>query len=564
MSESIKRFHKIQEIKRQVQKRKDSDITVRVDWHEPSLIEHNDSEYTVLADYQERWQDIWRTVSAPITVTVDEVEELLSSIYSSWDKSKFDVVFQQCQQSVISSIVGPLGLGALISAYDKNGGNVDTLHNVEKGVYSSESERRRYEDRESYDSTVYHSDPNYIARNRELNAQKKDQGVEDAYSGKKLTSKDATDLDHVVAANEIHNDPRRFLAEMDGKALANTESNLVMTTSSVNRSKKAKRMDEFVAQQQQKKAARQERIKALSAQENLSDQDRKELQKLKEFEALDEERMLRADEIARSEITKQLNKAYYTSTKFAKNVAITSGIEAGKMGLQQAFGLLLTDFFSALFEEVRDSYNNGFQEGVDASGFFEAVAIRCERVAITVVADWRNVVTAFRDGAMSGFLSNLFTTAINAFATTAKNLVRIIREGTLSILRAIKILLFRPEGMTFSEAMDSALKLIITGALTIGGIALDEYLRKVLLPLMSGIPVISDFSNILVTILSGGLTGVATALVIYAIDRMDPFGVRAEERHVYVMETISKARDESHREIDASFLTDAWAVPTPQ
>ena len=379
-----------------------------------------------------------------------------------------------------------------------------------------------------------------------------------------MTSKDATDLDHVVAANEIHNDPRRFLAEMDGKALANTESNLVMTTSSVNRSKKAKRMDEFVAQQQQKKAARQERIKALSAQENLSDQDRKELQKLKEFEALDEERMLRADEIARSEITKQLNKAYYTSTKFAKNVAITSGIEAGKMGLQQAFGLLLTDFFSALFEEVRDSYNNGFQEGVDASGFFEALAIRCERVAITVVADWRNVVTAFRDGAMSGFLSNLFTTAINAFATTAKNLVRIIREGTLSILRAIKILLFRPEGMTFSEAMDSALKLIITGALTIGGIALDEYLRKVLLPLMSGIPVISDFSNILVTILSGGLTGVATALVIYAIDRMDPFGVRAEERHVYVMETISKARDESHREIDASFLTDAWAVPTPQ
>lgn len=564
MSESVKRFRKIQEIKRQVQDRKDSGISARVDRYEPSMIENNDSKYTALADYQNRWRDIWNTASAPITVTVDEVEELLKSIYSSWDKSKLDGFLQQCQQSVISSIVGPLGLGTLISAYDKNGGNVDTLHNVENGVYASDSERRRYEERDSYDSTVYHSDPNYIARNRELSAQKKDQGVEDAYSGKKLTSKDATDLDHVVAANEIHNDPRRFLAEMDGKTLANTESNLVMTTSSVNRSKKAKRMDEFVAQQQQKKEARQERIKALSAQENLSDQDRKDLQKLKEFEALDEKRMLRADEIARSEITKQLNKAYYTSTKFAKNVAITSGIEAGKMGLQQAFGLLLTDFFSALFEEVRDSYNNGFQQGVDASGFFEALSIRCERVALTVIADWRNVVTAFRDGAISGFLSNLFTTAINAFATTAKNLVRIIREGTLSILRAVKILLFHPEGMTVSEAMDSALKLIVTGALTIGGIALDEYLRNVLLPLMSGIPVISDFSNILVTIFSGGLTGVATALVIYAIDRMDPFGVRAEERHGYVMETISKARDESHREIDASFITAAWAVPTPQ
>jgi len=155
----------------------------------------------------------------------------------------------------------------------------------------------------------------------------------------------------------------------------------------------------------------------------------------------------------------------------------------------------------------------------------------------------------------------LFTTAINAFATTAKNLVRIIREGAYSILKALKLILFRPEGMTFSEVMDAALKLIVTGALTIGGITFDEYLRQTLLPFISGIPGIGAFGSVLVAIISGGLTGVVTTLVIYAIDRMDPFGVRVEERHAYVLDTITKSRDESRRAIDDSLSKLAWGVP---
>lgn len=561
MSASIQRFRKIQDAKRKAQELRQSERSTCAERYEPSVIEQNEIGYEVLAEYEQKWQKTWRVSAAPVTVNFDEVEDLLRSIHASWDKAKLERILEQCQQQVISSIVGPLGLGTLVAAYDKNGGNVDTLHNVEKGIYATNDEQKRYLDREDYDSKEYHSDKNYISINRNFSKQRKEQGVEDAYSGKILTKHDSTDLDHVVSANEVHNDPRRFLAEMDGKTLANTDSNLVVTTTTVNRSKKAKSMGEFITQQDHRREDRQERIQALSSNTNPSDQERKELQKLKEFQALDQERMRKVDEVARKEITTQLNKAYYTSTKFAKNVAITGGIEAGKMGLQQAFGLLLTDFFSALFEEIRDSYNNGFRDGVDATGFFEALAKRCKRIANAVIANWRNAITAFRDGALSGFLSNLFTTAINAFATTAKNLVRIIREGAFSILKALKLILFRPEGMTFSEVMDAALKLIVTGALTIGGITFDEYLRQTLLPFISGIPGIGAFGSVLVAIISGGLTGVVTTLVIYAIDRMDPFGVRVEERHAYVLDTITKSRDESRRAIDDSLSKLAWGVP---
>jgi len=54
------------------------------------------------------------------------------------------------------------------------------------------------------------------------------------------------DLDHIVSAKTIHDDPVRVLAELNGTDLANTESSLRTSYSSFNRSKKAKSMGDFL------------------------------------------------------------------------------------------------------------------------------------------------------------------------------------------------------------------------------------------------------------------------------------------------------------------------------
>ncbi|MGM3159251.1 hypothetical protein ACS25C_00505 [Dickeya undicola] len=135
---------------------------------------------------------------------------------------------------------------------------------------------------------------------------------------------------------------------------------------------------------------------------------------------------------------------YYSSTKFGECLLKTSAVEVGKIGLQQAIGLVLTDFVDGLLLEVHDSWHNWFCDGVDQEHVWEALKILAGRVAKRCLDNWRNVLTAFHDWAISGIISNLMTTLINTFFTITRNLVRMIREGFFSLFRAAKTVLMRP------------------------------------------------------------------------------------------------------------------------
>jgi hypothetical protein len=64
-------------------------------------------------------------------------------------------------KSVTHSLVTTFGLDFLLLE-DKKGGDVDTIHNVRKGIWATDIEKEKYENREKYDSDSYHKDKNYI------------------------------------------------------------------------------------------------------------------------------------------------------------------------------------------------------------------------------------------------------------------------------------------------------------------------------------------------------------------------------------------------------------------
>ena len=514
---------------------------------------------SVLDDFEASQKAEWDELTAPVDVTFEQVEGLLHRFGKEWERTKFDDCFDSVQKNVLSSIINPLGLGSIVAAYDKVGGNVDTIHNVRQGIYATKEEQERYDQRDDYDSYKYHSDKKFIAVNRELSAQKKDGNLDDGYRGVKFQPNAKTDLDHVVSAKEVHDDAGRVLAEMDGTSLANDKSNLTMTSSSVNRSKKDSSVDAFVNRNEQKAEDRKHRIQQLEAEPVLNDKDRKELLKLKQIDEVKVEKIQEADAKSREAMNKKINTEYYTSSKFVCNTAITGAIESGKMGMQQAMGLLFIDLFEGLFTEIKDAYAHGIQADTGAESITKAVLIRGERVTKKIIADWQNIVTAFRDGAVSGFISNLATTLINIFATTGKNLVRIIREGMFSLFKAIKLLVFRPEGMSLSQAADAALKVLATGAVSLGGITLDLYLQETLGPILASIPVLGAISTTLITILAGGATGIAMALAMYFIDKMDVFGVNDHERHRFICEKLITLQEDADKEITA--ISDAAFAP---
>lgn len=72
---------------------------------------------------------------------------------------------EELERTVVHSLATSFGLDFLLFK-DKEGGQVDTVRNVRKGVYASEAERVNYEQRGAYSSQDYHKDRRFIERGR--------------------------------------------------------------------------------------------------------------------------------------------------------------------------------------------------------------------------------------------------------------------------------------------------------------------------------------------------------------------------------------------------------------
>lgn len=494
-------------------------------------------------------------------VSVWQAHQQVRQYQQKWRTEQTTLMLAECRQRLLHSIIGPFGLGSIVSAWDKVGGNVDTIHNVRSGVYATEEEQVRYESRGKYNSDPYHKHDNYKKTNAE-NSKKQDAGeAVDAYTGQALSRNTDAEQDHLISAASIHNDPAVWLAEANGADLANHKTNLHQTHHSINESKLQKSAEEYIAWLNKNRADRDSKIARLEEKaknEPLSKKDQNALEKYKQQNAVDQEKLRELDEVARKQYESSLRWGYYGSAKFGAYLLKTSAVEAGKMGLQQAIGLVLTDFVDGLLLEVHDSWHNGFCDGVDQEYVWDALKIRAGRVAKSCLDNWRNVLTAFRDGAISGIISNLMTTLINTFFTTARSLVRMIREGVFSLFRAAKTVLMRPEGTSRAEALDAGLKIAVSGAFVIGGVLLEEYLSKTLGVLLTVLP--GGLITTLVAVLTGCVTGLGTVLTVYMLDRLDLFGAQHQQEDNAVLTMLQDGRAQADARLQALLGSDPKPV----
>ncbi len=468
-------------------------------------------------------------VTFNVDVSSKEVEQLIKSLRDEFNEEKFHILLDSCRHEVIKAIVTPLGLGKIVAHYDKNGGNVDTIHNVRKGIYVSSEEESKYNNLEEYNTQVYHSHPKYIEKNKTDAIKQKNGKLIDGYTGRKLTTKSKRDLDHIISAKEIHDDPGRILAELDGAELANSETNLVSTERVINRAKKAKNTEEFLKYLKDGRIERQKRIKELSKKSTLTIKEKKELEKLQKLECVNKKRMIELDRKARETYNKTINYTYYTSSKFIKRSIKTSNIEGCKMGFQQAIGFLTVEFFDSVFDILIDLYKQGYS--ITDQKFINYLKTELLKIKDQILSKWKEVLDHFKNGFISAFISNLITIVINAFITTGKRLVRIIREGFLSLLQALKMLCFPPEGMTLLQAAHEATKLMATTLITIGAFLIENSINNIII----SIPILKPISDILTSAIDAAITGIGITIVIYTIDQIDIFKVNKKGELNYIM-----------------------------
>ena len=183
-----------------------------------------------------------------------------------------------------------------------------------------------------------------------------------------------------------------------------------------------------------------------------------------------------------------------------------------KLGVRQAVGVVLRTLTQATFLEAKDVYYNGLAPKSD--DLKRALTDRGSRIVKATVDSAKNAGDSSMEGALGGLLSELVTWLINQAVTTAKNIVRIIREGILKFIEAIKLILTRPAEMSLDEAIRQATK-IIGGILGLAiGIAAEESLKAFLLT----VPFVSALSAEIAAVLAGILSGIVMGVVVYLID----------------------------------------------
>lgn len=391
---------------------------------------------------------------------------------------------EELEKTVITSLTTSFGLDFLLFT-DKQGGEVNTIHNVRQGVWATDAEKQHYEAQtlDTYDSKPYHQHANYIATGKRDKASQAAGTLNDPYRNTVMGAHEQRNLDHVISAKEIHDDAGRVLAGLDGVELANQSSNLQTTHETVNKSKKQTPIDKYleklpdlISNHEKSLAgdrARLTRMPRETPQQQhearaLEDKIRKTESKIDELKAVDAEAMRKRDAEARAPYDEQINRAYYTSSKFLHQTAYAAGSAGLAMGTRQMLGLVMAEVWfelrvqlPALLDKLKHSFC--------LEAFVESINKSLKGIWKRVQARFNDFLLAFKDGVFAGVLGSLTTTVFNIFATTQAMAIKIIRELWGQLVKAIKVMVFNPDQLSFIEQCQAVTSLLSVGAATVVG-----------------------------------------------------------------------------------------------
>jgi hypothetical protein len=440
-----------------------------------------------------------------------EADALLAEIHGRIDDEKISALIDACQKECLQVIIRPFGV-ARFWFNDKDGGNVTTTHNFRKGIVATNDDKKIYDEwqerkklnwqerRKPYDDASVPI--------RKANKQPAAPNIVSGYTGEVLEKNKHAHYEHITSVREIEtNSSRNLRMTLDERInLATSPKNTTYAEDAINTKVKGR------------KILSKDDKDLMIYYNSLREDERNEL-------GLKRDLVVQEYRKSKRHIAIEDTKSWIR--KDARELSSTGAREGGKMALQQAVGLLLEEFVRAAFAEVKDAWKNGFKGSVD-DAFLGALKERLMRVAKRVQSRWKDAAFALPDGFISGFLSNLVTYIINTFLTTARQWVRVVREGSMSLYRALKILAFPPEDMSLAQAADAASKLLAAGLVISGGILLEAALEpslKVLGPLA---PYVS-------AICVGAASGLCTVFAVFLLDQIDLFGVNAQSRHEHVV-----------------------------
>lgn len=400
----------------------------------------------------------------------------------------------ELEKTMVNSLVTSFGLDFLLFE-DKLGGDVNTTNNARQKIWATDDEKQRYDERGDYAEKVdvYHQHENYKAtgaRDKELQQEGK---LHDEYRSQTMAKHEKRNLDHVIAAKEIHDDPAQVLAEMNAVDLANRSSNLQTTHETINKSKKQtptaaylEKLPDLIASHEAGRVRDQQRLETMPRKtpeqqhqaRQLEDKIRKDTEKIETLKSIDSDAMRAKDAKARKEYNAEIDRKYYTSAKFLGSTAVAAGKAGLKMGARQMLGMIAAEFWFELRESLPRILSK-LRKNFKLETFLVQVRLTLRIIWKRLQLRFHDFLITFKDGVFAGVLSSLTTTLFNIFATTAKNTVKIIREVWGQLVKAVKLLAFNPEQLSLVDLCKAVIAVLSTGVATVLGTSVHAQLMPI-------------------------------------------------------------------------------------
>ena len=147
------------------------------------------------------------------------------------NNSSLNELLNQYRSVVLNSLITAFGLDQLLFK-DKDGGNVQTIHNAEQHVYANDTFHERGE--RAYDRKDY-APQSYMNPRRKRDFQANEH-IYDCYTGRELPKDGRAHLEHIVSAKENHDrtDLRILFDKEQMSKVINGEKNTAYIGSNMN------------------------------------------------------------------------------------------------------------------------------------------------------------------------------------------------------------------------------------------------------------------------------------------------------------------------------------------
>jgi hypothetical protein len=321
------------------------------------------------------------------------------------------------------------------------------------------------------------------------------------------------ETDHIISLKELHSQFKGnyALSDADIRKIANSDYNFAVTSGKINGKKLEQSNSEFIKEQ-----------------EKLGEKGLK-------LTAATKANMVRLEKEANKAINKEVNSTVFNNITGKGNKEQTEIIHqqlkdnAVDQSKNYAVGNLIMFIVKPIYFELKDCFKNGIAEGVGASSALEALKIRFGRVKDHVLKNALSFLGESIWEFVKGFISSLIEGIISLFVGVFKQVLKVLKEGIKLFVQSAKILFGKDsKEMTPSQKGDAIIKLIGGSIIAIAGVGIEALLNKI------GIG--EPWSIILSTFLSG----LASALFMYLMDKADIFSVKAEKRRDRIAEIFTE------------------------